>query len=245
MPRFLLRALLAGLVTVSVLAVAGCSSTVSGAGTYADGGLPAASTDSTGSGGSGSDGGAAGSTAASSATTAAPATTASTPPTRQALACTGGTVISPAGAPYCYLLPAGFVDVTSSLTLEASVGNMKYRSGVAVDQRDLIFAAVFDLPFDSDQASDLLLSAVLKTTIQKLTQQGFKISSTTPKRSVVDDARTFGYHVTQAGLAVASDLMFVFRGHTEVEVNCQWRDHSAKVHQACQRVLGSLQIKST
>ena len=42
-------------------------------------------------------------------------------------------------------MPAGFQDVSSSVTVDASIGKEKYRSAVALGDRDLIIISVYEL----------------------------------------------------------------------------------------------------
>lgn len=163
---------------------------------------------------------------------------------RQALHCAGGKIISPAGSPYCYLVPAGFVDVTSSVTVDTSVGSEKFRTAVAVADRDLIIVTVYQLRLDTDEIPDQSLEGELRTVLSQLTSQGFQFDSTTPKRVTVDGARGFGYHAREAKNKLQANVYFTFRGKTEVEINCQWQQQAADVTKACGSILTSLQIKS-
>lgn len=204
--------------------LAGCASTVPGTGTVAaDATKP--------SGG------------ASSSPTAEPSGSASAEPGRSSLKCSG-TVISPAGSPYCFSSPTGFQDVSASVTVDASIGREKYRSAVAIADRDLIIVTVYELPVDTDSIAAETLEGELKTVLGQLAQQGFTFDSTTAERGTVDGARSFGYHATQAKSMLESDVFFLFRGKNEIQVNCQWKDKAAEIGKGCKAVLDSLQFKS-
>jgi hypothetical protein len=222
------RLVLAGL--CATLAAA-CSTTVSGRATFAGG-----------PGGSAPSGSAPG----GSASPSAPAGSGSPSPAgdRHALACRGGKVISPSGSPYCYLVPSGFVDVSSSVTVDTSVGSEKFRTAVAVADRDLVIVTVYELRLDTDEISDSALETELRGVLAQLTSQGFQFDSTTAKRSTVDGARTFGYHAQETKNKLQADVYFTFRGKVEVEINCQWQLRQADVNRACQQVMTSMQIKS-
>src|ERR1700710_3145023 len=98
--------------------LAGCASTVTGTGQLAAGAaLPS------------------GASASPSASPAPSASSSSDDQGRRSLACSGQK-ISPAGSPYCFVMPAGFQDVSSSVTVDASIGQEKYRSAVALGDRD-------------------------------------------------------------------------------------------------------------
>jgi hypothetical protein len=207
--------------------LAGCASTVAGTGTIAaDAARPSGAGTASGSGSPSPD------PSSSSDDTG-----------RSSLTCTGSK-ISPAGSPYCFVLPAGFQDVSSSVTVDASIGREKYRSAVAVGQRDLIIVSVYELRRDTDAISDDTLEGELKQVLRQLSQQGFTFESTSADKTSVDGARSFGYHASQDSSGLESDVYFIFRGRNELQVNCQWKDKESDIARGCKSVLGSLQLKS-
>jgi predicted small secreted protein len=175
--------------------------------------------------------------------TPSPSAGASARPGRTTLKCSGE-VISPSGAPYCFTAPAGFQDVSSSVTVDASIGREKYRSAVAVAARDLIIVTVYELPVDTDPIADATLEGELKTVLGQLAQQGFTFESSTAERGTVDGARSFRYHASQEKEMLESDVYFLFRGKNEIQVNCQWKEKQAEIERGCRAVLDSLQFKS-
>ena len=175
--------------------------------------------------------------------TPGPSASSSAAPGRTSLKCSGK-VISPAGSPYCFSAPAGFQDVSSSVTVDASIGKEKYRSAVAVAGRDLIIVTVYELPVDTDAIADETLEGELKTVLGQLAQQGFTFESTTAERGTVDGARSFQYHASQAKEMLESDVYFLFRGKNEIQVNCQWKDKRSEIDKGCEAVLDTLQFKS-
>jgi hypothetical protein len=162
---------------------------------------------------------------------------------RQTLSC-GGSKISPTGSPYCFSMPAGFQDVSSSVKVDASIGREKYRSAVAVSSRDLIIISVYELRRDTDDISDDTLEGELTQVLRQLSRQGFSFDSTTADKTSVDGARSFGYHASQNSTGLESDVYFLFRGRNELQVNCQWKDNESDVSRGCKSVLDTLQFKS-
>lgn len=163
---------------------------------------------------------------------------------RVTLKCSG-TVISPAGAPYCFSSPAGFQDMSASVSLGTSVGRGdKFRSAVAIGRQDLIIVTVYEVGTDTDLIADDTIEGELKTVLGQLGQQGLTFESTSAERSTVDGARSFGYHASQAKDGLESDIVFLVRGRNEIQVICQWRDKAAEIRKGCQAVLGSLQFKT-
>jgi hypothetical protein len=204
--------------------LAGCASTVAGTGSVAaDAAKPGAP--------------------GAASPTADPSASSSASPGRTSLKCSGK-VISPAGSPYCFSAPAGFQDVSSSVTVDASIGREKYRSAVALADRDLIIVTVYELPVDTDPIADATLEGELKTVLGALAKQGFSFESTTAERGKVDGARSFRYHASQAKEKLESDVYFLFRGKNEIQVNCQWKDKEADIGKGCRSVLDTLQFKS-
>jgi hypothetical protein len=208
--------------------LAGCASTISGTGTVAAGAkAPNAS----------------GAPAGSATPTPDPSGSAGSDPGRSSLTC-AGRKISPAGSPYCFVQPAGFQDVSSSVTVDASIGQEKYRSAVALGDRDLIIVSVYELKADTDDISDDTLEGELKTVLAQLAQQGFTFDSTSADKTSVDGARSFGYHASQKSSGLESDVYFLFRGTNELQVNCQWKSKEADITKGCRSVLSTLQFKT-
>jgi hypothetical protein len=206
---------------------AGCASTVAGTGTIAaDAARPS---------GAG--------TASGSASPSPDPSSSSDDTGRSSLTCTGSK-ISPAGSPYCFVTPAGFQDVSSSVTVDASIGKEKYRSAVALGDRDLIIVSVYELKADTDAIGDDTLEGELKTVLAQLAQQGFTFTSTSADKTTVDGARSFGYHASQKSSGLESDVYFLFRGRNELQVNCQWKSKQADITKGCKSVLSTLQFKS-
>ena len=205
--------------------LAGCASTVSGTG------QPAANAARLGAGPSAS---------ASPSGSAGPDDSG-----RKALSCSGAKV-SPAGSPYCFAVPAGFQDVSSSVKVDASIGKQeKYRSAVAVGARDLIIVSVYELGRDTDNIADDTLAGELRQVLRLLSsQQGFTFESTSADKTTVDGARSFRYHASQDSSGLETDIYFLFRGRNELQVNCQWKDKEADITRGCRSVLDSLQFKT-
>lgn len=211
---------------------AGCTTTVTGNGSLAEGVPTPASPSQSPQPGESSSGTASGSPSGR--------------PTRDSLSCGGGTVIAPSGAPYCFPVPAGFTDVSKSVTVDASIGSERFRSAVAVNRRDrdLIIITTYELRIDADPIGDDVLETELKSVLGQLAKQGFSFDSTVAKRISVDGARAFGYHAREPRNRLQADVYFAFRGRNELEINCQWRDAPSDVQRGCQAVISRMQFKA-
>src|SRR5262249_16605669 len=159
-------------------ALAACTTTVAGSGTFAGGTSP----------------GPAGTTSTGPAATGTPATS---NPGRSSLSCSGGTVLHPGHALHCSLLPAGFRDV-SSLTTTAVGQSGEHPSSVALASepvtpavRDLIIVLDFTLRLDTDPLSDEDLVRQLDVLIGQFESQGVTFDSLVPARATVDAPPVF------------------------------------------------------
>jgi hypothetical protein len=236
--RHLARRRRIGTLAAAALLLTACSTTVTGNGSYA-GGTPS------GSAGLPGPPGPTGPTATGSG---APAPTGpSGNPGRSSLSCAGGTVLQPSNAPYCYLLPAGFRDVsTQTSTTVGQTGEHPSSVAMAGERitpavRDLIIVLDFTLRLDTDTLPDQSLVQQLNVLIGQFETQGFSFSSRVPERTRLDGARGFTYHA-RARDGYASDIVFAFRGKQEVEVNCQFKIHETAIRRACGSILASLQF---
>ncbi len=224
------RCLLAAV--VATLTVGACASTIEGTGTAdvgargTDSATPTESTESTES-------------------TEPTETTESTQPTEQTdddgeLTCEGEGVVAPAGQPFCFTLPMGFtqdeIDVDNSAGSSAS-----YTTGAVLNQRDVVVFSVYDLNIDSDDLSDQAVADALAPIITQLGEQGFEFESTEPVLEEVDGARAFFYQGSDA-TGLFSETYFIFRGFTELQVNCQWAAEREALLAGCEEILGSLQV---
>jgi hypothetical protein len=163
-------------------------------------------------------------------------------PRHTTLACSGGTVVAPKGAPYCYLLPAGFTDATGQLTLNYQSANpSQFDSAVAVAVHDVIIVAVYPLRENSDDISSTVLSQQVDAVLGQGESSGFTVTGN-PTPTTVDGARAFEIPIKQNNGQYGSTIYFVFRGFTEVEINCQFAAQQSKIDTGCAGVRGSIQI---
>lgn len=159
------------------------------------------------------------------------------------LTCTGGTVIQPKGAPYCYLLPAGFIDITDNVTLQYQSANPgQYLSAIDVAQLDTITVSIYPLRADSDPLTIDFLATQLQRALPSPTSTG--ITASQPTTTTLDGARTVRIGVDKAG-AYSSMVYFAFRGYTELELDCQWAQHQSDVDRGCTAVRDTLQFVDT
>lgn len=157
-----------------------------------------------------------------------------------ALDCAGGKVVEPKGAPYCYLLPTGFTDVSNAVTLQYQSANPgRYISAIEVAKFDTITVSVYPLRADSDTVSSGDLSAAIVSALPDPTSTG--IRSGTPTMTTLAGARAVRVTVQSAG-QYASTAWFAFRGYTEVEVDCQWAQHQDQIDQGCAGVRNTLRF---
>lgn len=158
------------------------------------------------------------------------------------LSCSGSGVIEPKGAPYCYRLPPGFTDATGQLTLNYQSANpSKYDSAVAVAVHDVIIVAVYPLRENSDDVSSDVLGQQVAAVLTQGESAGFTVTGN-PTPTTVDGARAFEIPIKQNDGQYGSTIYFVFRGFTEVEINCQFATQQPRIDVGCASVRGSIKI---
>lgn len=170
-------------------------------------------------------------------------TTSVPPPVRTTLGCSGSTkVIQPKGAPYCYLLPSGFTDATDQLMLNYQSDNpSQYDTAVAVAVHDVIIVAVYPLRENSDGLSASVLGDQVSAVLGQGESAGFTVTGD-PTPTTVDNARAFEIPIKQNDGQYASSIYFVFRGYTEVEINCQFADHQSEINTACAAIRSDIEV---
>lgn len=165
-----------------------------------------------------------------------------TPVHRTTLDCSGGKVIRPHGAPYCYLLPAGFHDVSDQLTLTYQSPNpSQYTSAVAVGVHDVIIVVVYPLRLDSDGLSSRVLAQQVGDVLRDGESSGFTVAGS-PTPTTVSGNRAFQVPIKQDDGEYTATIYFVFNGFTEVEINCQSARRPDDIGRGCASVLKSVQI---
>jgi hypothetical protein len=171
-----------------------------------------------------------------------PAPTPTPPPKRTSLSCMGGTVVQPSGAPYCYLLPAGFADATNRLTLNFQTAQpSQYDSAIAVAVHDVILVVTYPLQRDSDGVPAEALAAQVRAVMARGVASGFRVTGD-PVPTTVDNDRAFRLSIRQQQGQYTAEVYFVFDGATEVEINCQRAAKQADIDRGCQGVLDSIQV---
>jgi hypothetical protein len=148
-------------------------------------------------------------------------------------------VIQPKGAPYCYLLPAGFTDITNDVTLQYQSANPgRYISAIEVAKLDTITVSDYPLRANSDPVS---MTSLADQIIAALPAPSSGITTGQPTTTTLNGARTIQLTVDRAG-EYSSTIYFAFRGFTEIEVDCQWAQDQADIDRGCASVRGTIQF---
>lgn len=160
------------------------------------------------------------------------------PHNSSALHCAAESVTEP-DAPFCYVLPTGFMDNSA---LPSYGRGFSYKTLVSVAQYDLVEVLAGRLPFNSDAYGDAILKDYVETYRYTVGKLGIiRASAVTPTR--VAGARA--YEQSWANTIHASGrAIFIFRGTTEVFVQCEHRDLPQLANAGCRSVLSTLQIVS-
>lgn len=152
---------------------------------------------------------------------------------------TAGATVSPAGAPYSYRVPEGFLQTPPPTSSSKTVGQAaKYTTTVATRRTeidDLIAVDAFTLTRDSDAISDEDLATEFDKGVKQLGQDPSSRQS----------GRVNGYRALWYSFdfgAAKSLSYFVFRGTTEVQVRCQWAEQETDIKAGCQNLLDTLTL---
>ncbi len=162
------------------------------------------------------------------------------PSGRARLSCAGSTVERPAGGPYCYDRPFGFQKAT-----RARLGTARWVTAVGLDSHDEIATGVFRAPANTDALPDRELRSANDTVVRRELAPSITLRSGTGRSLRVDGARALEYQgIPKDAPRTRIDYFFVFRGHTKLQINCEWTSRGAAVRKACSRLLDSLQVIS-
>jgi len=154
-------------------------------------------------------------------------------------ACAGGSMIQPKNAPYCFELPAGFIDITDNVTLQYQSANPgRYVSAIDIARLDTITVSIYPLRADSDPLPVDFLATQIQHALPNPATTG--ITAGQPDTTTtLDGARTVRISVNKPG-SYSSTVYFAFRGYTELELDCQWAQHQTDVDRGCAAVRDTL-----
>lgn len=223
----------AAAVALLALTLAGCSSTVPGAGSPAGQGAggrttaPPSSAEPT----------------SSAPTASAPTQTTSTQrtvPEPQGLACPDP-VVAPAGAPYCYTLPDGLAEIDLGDPTAGEEGS--FRTSYGFGPGDHIDVQAYVVGVDTDGLSDEDIVTELAGVVADLEAGGFDFADD-PELISVGGARGFVYPGTSTDGSQSITAHFVFRGINEIQLNCAVTRRPGVIEQACADVLATMQVNS-
>ncbi len=141
------------------------------------------------------------------------------------------------GAPFCYELPAGFVD---NSTLKTYGGGWRYKTLISTGRFDLVEVLGGKLPFDSSGYTDAQLRAYADPRRFHPGDAGLLHVTSLRPTSV---AGSRAYQQTAANTDGAQlQAYFVFHGTSEIYIQCEYRDEPDVAKTGCQSVLSSIQI---
>lgn len=214
---------------VVVLTLAGCATTVTGAGVLAGG--------ANGRSGDGSAGRNPGSGSAPSPD-ASPTSIPTGSTDAADLGCADD-VVSPPGAPYCYTAPDDLSRIDLGSPTAGEEGS--FRTSFGFGAADHIDVQAYLVRVDTDELTDEQIIYGLADVVDDLESGGFDFQD--PPRSLsVDGARGFAYDGTSRDGRQTITANFVFRGMHEVQLNCAATHRMPLILVACQGVLASMQL---
>lgn len=158
----------------------------------------------------------------------------------------GPRTVAPDGAPYTYVIPAGFQKLKDT-TVVGSVGSESHVSGYALDDVNLIRVSVYQLREDTTGTDPAELKRQLDDVIASAATQAGATAGPVEEATVAGQP-AFRYLIenvrTPSG-KTATDLTYVlFKGRNEVQLVCQYRtDRKAEIDRACDTVRDSLTLE--
>lgn len=173
-------------------------------------------------------------------------------PTVALLACVAASTVAaaatvhPAGAPYRYEVPSGFVQAPYR-GASTNIGTSRFNSAVAPvaarpearQTQDGIIVNAYTLTRDSDTIADATLAAVVRDLLKGKATVTSKV-----RLQRVAGSRAFTFTIAPPPGANwrGARLVFVFNGRREVFVNCQWKDLRRQITAGCASVTRSMRL---
>lgn len=154
--------------------------------------------------------------------------------------CSGPRAVQPAGAPYCYLAPAGFDQQRN-----VDNGDERWQAALRLSSGNAITSGVSAIDQSIGKLSDSELLTDTNHGAQNI-GNGIVLESPNGALSKIPTGRSIAYHATVPvdKQKVNVDIYFVYNANVQFNLNCYWTTERDKVKQACSQVLLSLQIKS-
>jgi len=156
-----------------------------------------------------------------------------------ALRCGAG-ALSPQDGDFCYQIPAGFHDISTTARYPGTDSERTAVQPIGSGYPDVITVTSTTLGVNSDSLSDEVLRAHLEIGLQS-GSAGW-VSQTPLTQSTVAGGRAFGTTITFSD-RVQTRSQFIYSGRLRVLASCQWLDHRDDVLNACAEVLKTLQIQ--
>jgi hypothetical protein len=154
--------------------------------------------------------------------------------------CSGGNVIQPSGAPYCYAQPAGFTQQSN-----ADTGDEQWQAALKLSSGNAITSGVSAVDQSVGKLSDSQLLSATNHGAQNM-GNGIVLQSPNGTMSKIPTGRSIVYQATVPvdGKKVNVDIYFVYGANVQFNLNCYWTTEQDRVKQACSVVLLTLKIKA-
>ncbi|MFI5957884.1 hypothetical protein [Cryptosporangium sp. NPDC051539] len=143
--------------------------------------------------------------------------------------------LRPAGAPYSWQVPTGFVEVTAPASLRGEASHPSAAALTTSDTANVIVTNSDELKADATTLDDATLRSETDAVVKDLGHDPTTGSAVTV-RGYRALRYTFRYGADEA------DNYFVFNGTTEIQVLCRWSDKKSEILRGCEEMLSTLTI---
>ena len=178
-----------------------------------------------------------GSSGAPSPISVPPVSLSGSSPSGASTSCAAGSITAP-GAPFCYPLPSGFADNSSTAGYAAG---WDWRTLVSMDTHDLIQVIGHPVQANLDTLTPVDALDFMQNLVLSENTPGV-LTATTLTNMTIDGAQAFRQDAHYA-IGVDTRNYTILRGHSVVSVSCQYTPSGAtKVAAACDNVLATIVV---
>lgn len=145
--------------------------------------------------------------------------------------------VSPAGAPFSFRLPVGFVEVTAP-TSESTGASSEYTAAAATtrnEANDFLIVDSYTLPTDTSTVSESQLQTEFDGLVRRIGQDP------STRQAVTYNGYSGYWYRFDFGASKAYSY-FIFNKTKEIQVRCQWADQETQIKTGCEYLLNSLTI---
>ncbi|GAA0226870.1 hypothetical protein [Cryptosporangium japonicum] len=143
--------------------------------------------------------------------------------------------VQPAGGPYRFQLPAGYVPIDAPADARGTLEHATAAALAPGDTANILLAGSATLPVDTGTLAEDALRTEVDATVAALGHD-----ARTGQATSVHGYSAYRYDFVYG--SAHADSYFVFKGTTMVQVLCRWADQKDAVRRGCDDLLATLTI---